>query len=625
MSVETRPYIGIVSQTEVGLPRIKSALANLEGNPEKTQHDSMDSYMLLSSLRDLGKVRSNLGLGVYASANENFAAAHFTRDSVKVSGDTLDIRPQIAVETILTGVELQATMANDETDATAGEYHHEHRSQAIIDELDLKPELRESTEEILKRLSTMWGGNGEEVTYYGGKDTTPELIRLAMQYQMTYPQHALLDRTPHDFVAEGRRVQKPERQNISVRESLVTALQGVVTELVSSDLTLREFEIRNPLGIKNKFWKDSATSLLFENGQQVNHAAPIAEVGLQGITYDALKMSARLLRPQDIEQVISKEDLEIILRKEMTRLVFSNTEIAEFFEKLKANEINGLDIVAKVIQRQTLRQFWMEDSENSERGFFGSAIDRDPNDTTNKTYRLVDTISSNAGLLLKSTIFDDLPETEKQKYVANIARVLTSDEFLTDVGVRGRAVPYINLVPFYDYHGAGTSWIKETDDIAQGFRHQGLHRLADQLEFRMINAVNIAGSHYEFFYVDADGKVNYDPHGKRSNTCNVTTEKRIIYGTNIPESDQAWSISSIIRAKREQGKRLKQTTEPLSWQYAFEEELLSTLPSIKLLKTNKEIQEAVPVHCIFSINTEEGRKCEQKYNQTWWDNAGKVT
>ncbi|MDZ4227976.1 MAG: hypothetical protein U1E54_01895, partial [Candidatus Levybacteria bacterium] len=341
------------------------------------------------------------------------------------------------------------------------------------------------------------------------------------------------------------------------------------------------------------------------------------------ITYDALKMSARLLHPQDIEKTVDTKDIDIILGKETTRTLFSNSEIHELHEQFGNDQINGLDILAKVVQQQTLKRFWMEDSDNPERGYFGGAIDRDPQDLTKRTCRLVDTISSNAGLLLKSAIFDDLPEGDRKKYVSNIASVLTGDEFLTDVGVRGRAKRYINLVPFYDYHGAGASWIKETDDIAQGFRHQGLHELADQLEIRLINGINIAGSHYEFFYVDADGKVNYDPHGKKSDSSDVVTEKRIIYGTNIPEQDQAWSISAMIRAKRERGKHIKQVTNPTSWQYALEEELLSAIPFVKLLKTNDEIQEAFPVHCRYSIDTQRGKELDEVYNKTWWNNTNK--
>lgn len=578
----------------------------------------------LSSLRALKWVQSPLGLGVYASANENFAAAHFTRDSTKVSEDLLKIRPNIAVETILTGLELQAGKTIEAADGIKGEIHHEHRSQKIIDNLNHGAKLKANTEELLDRLSQMWGDVPGELTYYGGKDTTPGLVRLVMQYQTQYPQERILDQSPLDFKTKGRETYKPERENITVRESMVNALSSITSGIMNSDLALREFEMKNPRGIKNKFWKDSATSLLFRNGESVNHDAPISEIGIQGITYDALKMSAGILTSDEIQQIVSREDIDRVLRKDNVRTLFSNLEIDSLYDLYSKQEINGLDILAKVIQKQTLNKFWIEDADNSRKGYFGSAIDRDPKDLSLKTLRLVDTTSANAGTLLNSKIFDDLSEAEQAKYIGNIARVLMSKDFLTDVGVRGRAVEYINLVPFYDYHGAGTSWPKETDDIAKGFRSKGLPGLASQLEKRIINAVNIAGSRYEFFYVDADGKVNFDPHGKRSSLSKIVTEKRVIYGTNIPEADQAWSISSAIRSKQEQGKRIKLTPSPNSWQAKLEEELLKKIPLVELLKTHTDIEKAFPLNYIHQINTEIGREWDEKYNNIWWDKIKKV-
>lgn len=585
-------------------------------------------YIPLSSKRDLKKVISPLGLGVHASADVLYRGANFMRDTVKVARDVND--PGIIEETIVTGVELQAYGNNDATDSKRGELPHEHRSEVILDRLDLNKVDKESSKEILDNLYRRWGGKrdikkGKSISYYGGKDATPEWIGLVSQYQKASPKADILNKSPKDFVEKGRPLYVEKRQDTTVAESMIRALRSVVKDISNSDLALREYQRKNPLGIKNQYWKDSATSLLFENGKSVNHRTPIAEIGIQGITYDALKMSAKTMSPEDVKKIVSDRYIKRILGKESVQSLFTEDELIKMYTHFQTGEENGLDIVAKIVQKQTLKRFWTEDSENPEKGYFASATDRDPKDPSNKTYRVVDTVSSNAGMLLKSTIFDDLPEKDRQKYVSNITSVLMGPEFLTDVGVRGRAVRYIDLIKFRDYHGAGVVWPKEASDIAQGLRHQGLYGLAQELEKRIINSVNIAGSHYEFFYVDADGKVNFDPHGLRSDLSKVAVEKRVIYGTNIPEDTQAWTISSSYRAKREQGKLLKQKTEPSSWQAELENDLLPKIPSVKLLKTHKEIQDAYPNNCIYSIDTAKGQAYDLEFNEAWWNEEMKTS
>ncbi len=117
------------------------------------------TYVPISASLKLDELRSPIGMGVYASGNENFAAAHFVRDGVRVAEDLLDLRPEIAEETILTAVKFQALSDDPRKDALSGLYHHEYRSRKLIDnQAHLSQETKEKAVNILQKLGSKWGG-----------------------------------------------------------------------------------------------------------------------------------------------------------------------------------------------------------------------------------------------------------------------------------------------------------------------------------------------------------------------------------------------------------------------------------------------------------------------------------
>jgi glycogen debranching enzyme len=212
--------------------------------------------------------------------------------------------------------------------------------------------------------------------------------------------------------------------------------------------------------------------------------------------------------------------------------------------------------------------------------FFAQGLDRDKNGNM----RRIKTLSSNAVLLLESNLLNSLPQQKRDKYLKSIARIIYSTEFITPVGVRSRALSHKDLISFPDYHGSYTVWPKETLDAANGFRNYGLHRLAEQLENRLLNGVTISGEFYEFFYVDEDGKVAYDKEEVAQ-----FLESKSSTTSSIPQKGQAWVISAVMNIVDKRSAKDQPNT--LS---SFEKKLLNEIPSIEAVLDAKDILKSEP-------------------------------
>jgi glycogen debranching enzyme len=398
-----------------------------------------------SAYADLEKVRAAEG-GLYGSAGDLFADAVFGRDSIVCAEDLLHIRPDVAEEVIFSLARLQGTVdapiglhSNEEE---VGKIHHEHRSLYVGER-----RISKRSQQLLELLSSMWGGDGQTLTYYGSADATPLYVRLVCHFCAAHGPE-ILDRTLTDRSGS----------TVTVRQSVEAALGWIVAHIENSDLGLLENTRRNiPHGHPFQAWKDSGTSYIHRDGSLADYSQPIAIVEIQGYAYDALTAAAKLLRQPD-----------------------------------------WVDL-AKSLRRQTLCHLWMDADR-----FFAMGTDRDAAGAT----RQIDSIASNGALLLNSTIFDGL--VDARHYIEGVARRICGPDFVTDVGIRCRSLSEDGLVDFQDYHGTWTNWQKDGFDVAQGLRRQGFQRLGRQLEIRLLNGVNVAGANVEFLYVSPDGRVQYD-------------------------------------------------------------------------------------------------------------------
>jgi glycogen debranching enzyme len=399
--------------------------------------------------------------------------------------------------------------------------------------VDGKP-LDAVSQEIFNRLYSLWGGKDNILAYYGSVDSTPHFVRVLMKYCQVYGHTILLE---HVALRSGRVV--------SMLDVLESSLDWLTRHIDSSKSGLVEYLRQNPHGIENQAWKDSVEFYVHENGEFANHEQPIASIEIQGLAYDALMDGASLLPSRKKE-----------------------------WEKK-----------AEALRKKTIDMLW-----EPQKQYFALGIDFD----THGKQRVIRTATANPAALLDSTFFDNLDEQDKKKYVSAIARTIMSDDFLTEAGIRSRALSESKLVPFWDYHGSYTTWPKETYDIAKGLRRQGFPKLAVELENRLLNVVKAMRSYPEFLYIDRRGRVlglSQSSHGHG--------ELILVESTNNPERIQAWTVSAILAITTKtvsfKIKRPKRTSQD-KWQEDLEKDVIRSIPHMPILKTSKELSARYPAY-----------------------------
>ena len=309
-------------------------------------------------------------------------------------------------------------------------------------------------------------------------------------------------------------------------------LAGLETKLKDSQSGLLEYKRRNPHGIENQVWKDSKEFYVHQNKKFANHNAPIASIEVQALVYDAL-MSMTGLFPDQAAHYRTP---------------------------------------ALKLREQTIELLWLPKAQ-----FFALGADYD----SKGKLRVIKTMSANPAALLDSRFFDGLPVAKQQLYITALVRTIMGPEFLTDGGIRSRALGEAKLVSFWDYHGSYTTWPKETYDIAKGLRRQGFPKLARQLENRLINVIFKSQQYPEFVYVDPYGRVLTSSPGTRRHG-----EVALVESTNRPESVQAWTVSAMLaitsrRIKTKLG--LQKEQKATHWQQDLEKLILSQIPWVDRL------------------------------------------
>lgn len=484
-----------------------------------------------SAFQTLEKVHAAAG-GIYGSAGDLFADAVFGRDSVECADDLLLVRPDIAIEVILALARLQGTV-----DATPGPHSNEEEVGKIHHEHRSLfvggRRISPRSQELLEYLSEMWGGDGETMTYYGSVDATPLYVRLISRFCAA-----------HGPAVLSQPLVNRDHRLVTVRDSLLAAVRWTVRKIEVSPLGLLEFCRTNPRGIPFQAWKDSGTSYIHGDGTIADYTQPIASVEVQGYAYDALRAAATLL----------------------------------------AEESSRCRDAADRLRRSLLARFWMPDQE-----YFAMGVDRGPGGEP----RQIESVASNAALLLASTVFDDLPDG--QRYVEPLVARTCSPEFVTDVGIRCRSLAEDRLVNFQDYHGTWACWQKDGHDVAFGLERQGFTRLAEQLYWRLLNGVNVAGAPVEFLYVSPAQDVHYDFQDRDP----LSDHPVEIHGTNRPEPLQAWTVTAMLAIKS----RRRRPGNPAP---GIENDVLQTLPHVEPLRTAAERAAAYARRGDFVLNVQLG-------------------
>lgn len=475
------------------------------------------------ALRD---ITSDDGKNVYASGDWVFKGAVFGRDSLEIAEDLLVARPRLVRNILISIAGLQGQTFNRKSEEEPGKIHHEYRQKIV----DGQP-LNELQAAIFNELTALWGEtDSSSLLYYGSIDSTPLFIRTLGRYCELYGKHIL--------TAD---IQRLDGSSNSLGKSLEEAVAWLVDRLQNSPNHLLQFKAISPKGILNQTWKDSDEFYVHASGRLANHKKPIVSVELQGLSYDALIVAAKLLPERSSE----------------------------------------LLVLAKKVQLSTLHKLWLPREH-----YFALGQDRDSSDQP----RTIKTKTANPAELLNSGIFDNLSGTQKRYYLSSIVKMIMSGDFLTDAGIRGRALSQASLVPFWDYHGSYSVWPKETYDISKGLRRQGFGRLADQLENRLINIVRRTGSYPEFIYVDKEGRVMLSEVTAQSD--DDATE---INSTNLPCLRQSWTISAIVAIADRRRHRLNWQKQDW-WQKRLEDQILKTTKNIRYTADEKRLNSYFPGH-----------------------------
>lgn len=585
-------------------------------------------HYLPDPFEDIKKV--DMGDRFSASNSRLYASAEFGRDARQLAIDALIFDPTITKRVVVSLVKRQAWKRNDITEAQPGKFHHEHRELFINGK-----KVPQHSEKILKELSAKWGGTNEKVTYYGSFDITPDAVSLIAELaiqdktilqekvvnqdrkkQISIKESArqgiqwVMDRvvygptiTPHNdivqrFLEKNKLTQfAPTYHNIILRnwdwmnQKITSVGQQLKIPVIKRNkrVKLLEFQRANRQGITYQGWMDGGTSLIHSSGKLsgilADYRQPIATIEMQGSAIDALEKAAFLFPKKE-----------------------------KHFRKL-----------ADEVRENVLKYFWMEDKK-----FFAMAADRDKKGNLRK----IETYGANVGELLNSTFFDTFLLHERQKYIGDIITRLFSNEFLTDAGIRTRAKSFAYLTDlskdfnspntsfdYWDYQGSETSWIVQTGRIAEGLRKQGFYTLAQQLDNRILNTVNVCGFNTEYVYVGARGIlediVAYNIASKQTiYPSPKNLEVFTIYATNVPESTQTWTASRVAAIlHRKNHPHLNPQTEKGSWQEDLEQIILSRLQTngeiVSLMQPHEVLQkrQAAP---LFIVDQQRGKKLEEE-------------
>lgn len=428
----------------------------------------------------LSLVRAPRGYGVYASIGPNYQYAIFGRDSIRVAQDLLYTNQKLAREIIVFLAYLQGRSFNMVREEEPGKIHHEFRSLRFSGH-----EVPKAAQLALKKWAALWGGNQEQMLYYGSFDATPAYIRLVDKYCQAYGTEIL------DTLVASR-----GGRSRSLREHVRRATDWMVSKITASPWQLFEFKRLNLAGLFNQSWEDSNISYLHNNGSVANADSGIAAIELQAEVYDALRGAADIV-------------------------------------SINGDEANAWRHLASIVRDNTLRLLWMDDKK-----YFAIGLDR----ADDGAMRQIKTLSANPGSLLRTTMLTLLPHHVAWPYVEGIVKMLFSEEFIVLPGLRLRGRSHATLVDFADYHGCFVSWPKETYEVAMGLRNHGFYTLATILEQCVLRAVAQAGEFYEFFFVDTKGRTKY--HYRQENPDEPTFHE--FGAANLPEPGQSWTISAVL-------------------------------------------------------------------------------
>lgn len=375
----------------------------------------------------------------------------------------------------------------------------------------------------LHLFSRFWDVKDGKLTTYFATDTTANFIRLVNKYCHRIDP-SFLDRT----------VKQSDGATITVAESVEQAADWIVSQL---DDKARLMTVRARHSLPFQTFQDSVTAYAWGDGRAVNYRKPHSFVEVQALGSDALEDASRLLSGRTHKTAAYRDS-------------------------------------AHDMRRTLMSDYW-----SVQDNYFTSVLsERDG------VLKPLDVPNITAGWTLNTSWWDEMPVSEREKKITAIVNRLFSDEFLTDIGLRTRS-KYARepLGGMVDYHGSQTVWPMFNFMVIEGLRRHRMYMLAEQLERRLMNGVNVSGMFPEFMIIDKQGKLllpqrrRFLPH---------------VRAQMIPEKNIAFTIVPMMTLARRTGSQYPKP--PKDWHQKIEEDVLSRIPLVPLIKPADAYSELQP-------------------------------
>ena len=375
--------------------------------------------------------------------------------------------------------------------------------QGLEDNLEREEELgrivheaRTPDDPIAQQLTSRrgWGW-----PYYGSVDATPEFIRTLTAYCKKSEEN-------YGFLSTEYTDLRGDKQTMS--HALELALLWIERRLASNQEGILEYHSPLPYGIENQVWKDSWDAYHHADGTMANQHKGIASIEVQVTTYDALLDAAELY-----EDILDDPDRATELRHR-----------------------------ASALHDAILHYFWVDEKG----GYFALGTDRDEAGAL----RQLKIRTSNMGHTLNSRLLKgDTPDIASKRTA--VMNHILSPEMLNVSGVRTLASDEVRFRPGA-YHN-GSVWLWDTHHIAKGLRLHGRYTEANDLDLRILRAVNqtrmfpeyVRGDDLSIPTVNTQSVILWDDVNKREN-----------HVEQPPQEVQAWTVAAILATKRRLSRNL---------------------------------------------------------------------
>jgi len=379
---------------------------------------------------------------------------------------------------------------------------------------------------LLWPVAKLWGMKKGRLLTYFAIDTTASFIRLTHKYA-SHIDRSILDET---FTSRSGEV-------LTVAESLARASDWIVSQVDDEGVL---YSLRtNKWSLPFQTPEDSTTSYARTDGSLANYRRGVSYVEAQVFAADALR---------DMAQLLDSHSNRKMWHETMQRM-----------------------------ESALSTKFW-----NSHDNYFASAVDASGQ---------VDLRNISAGWTLNVSMWHVMSDEERAAIIGPIVTRLFSPEFLTPVGLRTRSILQKQpLAGVLEYHGSNTVWPMFNFMVVEGLRRHNLHRLAEQLQNRLINGLNASGNFDEFFMVNSKDELirvrNNDHKAVQSLPIQMVPEQQIAFSV----------VPALTMAHRIWQQDAFPPQEP--WQAEVESAVLAAMPQVSLVAPEDAIGAIGPVNYI---------------------------